>query len=97
MRFLLIVTACLATPAYSAGFIEQICLTKLGPSALCSCTQTVADATLSLADQRTAAKMIAQPDLYYDYAESTRRSQKAFIERYDVWGAAVAETCAVQD
>lgn len=97
MKYVVFFATVLATPALSAGFIENICVAKFGPSALCTCTQSVADAKLSVADQRTAAKMIAEPDLYYDYAESSRRSQKAFIERYDIWGAAVAETCSVQN
>ncbi len=97
MRSALVLMALVAaTPAPGAGFIENACLAKSGQSALCSCTQSVANRTLSVADQRTAAKMIAEPDLYYDYAESTRGSKKAFIERYGVWGDGVAELCSLE-
>lgn len=97
MRFLLVFGAMiLPAPSIAAGFIENACLVKSSQSALCSCTQSVANRTLSVADQRTAAKMIAEPDLYYEYEESTRGSKKAFIERYEVWGDKVAELCALE-
>ena len=85
-----------AGPVLAGGTIENACLARSGHSQLCACTQSVANVTLSAADQRTAAKMIAQPDLYYDYEESTRRSKKAFIERYEVWGDKVAELCSLE-
>ena len=96
MRLVMLVSVLVAGPVSAAGFIENICLAKSGQSALCACTQSVANRTLSVADQRTAAQMIAEPDLYYDYAESSRGSKKAFIERYDVWGDKVAELCSLE-
>ncbi len=96
MRWILALVVVSASPLHAAGFIENICMVKSGQSALCACTQSVANSTLSQADQRTAASMIAEPDLYYDYAESTRNSKQAFIDRYDIWGDKVAELCVLE-
>jgi hypothetical protein len=98
MRIGLIATMVfLAGPVLAAGDIEQACLARSGQKqAMCACSQSAANMTLSADDQRTAAKMIAQPDLYYDYAESSRDSRRAFIKRFDIWGDTVAQLCSLE-
>lgn len=97
LRWVLIGACLSAGPSPAAGLVERACLAaRADQPALCACTQATADMKLSAPDQKTAAAMIAEPDLYYDWAESKRASRAAFIERYDSWGKAVAELCALE-
>ncbi len=85
---------CISLPAYSAGITEKACLQSdrsPGPE-VCSCAQVVADQMLTASDQRDAAKIIAEPDIYLEFKYGTE-AKKTFLDRYRAWGDASAQFC----
>lgn len=98
MRFLLLSGSFvfLSLPAFSAGITENACLrSERSPGReICSCAQNVADQMLSTADQRNAAKIIAEPDIYLEYKYASGVDKQNFLERYRAWGETTAQYCA---
>ena len=79
-----------------AGPTQRACLTverSPGPK-VCACAQAVADVTLSSRDQKLAASIIREPDLFQKYRKDKSRRAQGFVERYRTWGARVEEACA---
>ncbi|MHA3915994.1 hypothetical protein [Halovulum sp. GXIMD14793] len=48
---------------------------------------------MSRSDQKTAAKIISNPDHFYRYYGSDNPRRKAFLERYRNWGSLAEENC----
>ncbi len=98
MRAFLLATAMISFPAIaSAGVIERACLTSdrsVADRALCTCIQQAADRTLSARDQRLAARFFRDPDRAQRVRMSNRRSDEAFWERYESFGAFAQVVCA---
>ncbi len=66
----------------AAGPTQTACLKSArspGPTG-CACAQALADQVLSPRDQRRAAEIIGDPDLYSIIAKRKSASAKAFIE-----------------
>ncbi|MFD2172638.1 hypothetical protein [Rhodobacter lacus] len=97
MKTLVIAAALtLAGSAAFAGPIDSACV-KAGRTAdrgLCGCIQQVADATLSRADQRRAAKFFTDPDMAQDVRMSDSRSDEDFWLRYKGFAEAAEAYCA---
>lgn len=82
--------------AASAGPISSACLAspRSGKSiALCRCIQQVADHTLSLRDQRTAAKFFNDPSQAQAMRRSNSAAGKKFWERYTLFGDKASRHC----
>ncbi len=77
------------------GPTERACLSspRSPGQQVCSCAQQVADQTLNAADQRQAARIISEPDLYLEFKYSSNGGDKAFLERYKRWGEYSAQVC----
>ena len=60
---------------------------------VCACAQALADRLLSPGDQRQAAKIIADPDLFQIIAKRKNVAAKAFIDRYKTWGELTQKNC----
>lgn len=87
--------ALLAGPA-AAGPISSACLASGRAQAtpqLCGCIQSVADQTLSRADQRAAAKFFRDPHQAQEVRQSTRPRDEAFWLRYRDFGATAEAYC----
>lgn len=61
--------------------------------ALCSCIQSVADQTLSNADQRQAARFFDDPDRAQEVRTSDRPSDDALWDRYRDFTSAATASC----
>ena len=70
-----------ATPTHAAGPIEQACLAANEAATLCSCTQGVADQTLSSEDQQLGVQLIANPSAFMTLASQGILTE-AFLERW---------------
>ncbi|WP_045389322.1 hypothetical protein [Falsirhodobacter sp. alg1] len=84
-------------PATSfAGPVEQACMRsdRGSPNArTCACIQGAADATLSNADQRRAARLFANPDDAQAIRVSKGAADNAFWARYKSFGATAVAYC----
>lgn len=81
----------------TAGPIERACLSSGRDGAnrsTCGCIQRVADQTLRGNDQRKAAKFFRDPDLAHEIWLSKSRSDDAFWERYQTFGATAEAYCS---
>ncbi len=84
-----------AEPA-AAGPISSACLASGRAQAtpqLCGCIQSVADQTLSRADQRAAAKFFRDPHQAQEVRQSSRPRDEAFWLRYRDFGATAEAYC----
>ncbi|MEM9427903.1 MAG: hypothetical protein AAGA32_00190 [Pseudomonadota bacterium] len=87
-----VVATCLAGCGRGPGIYESCIASDLSPSVeACTCSATLANAALSRRDQRHAAKIIAEPDLFLEYQRQA--SRQAFLDRYRAWGEAVDALC----
>ena len=80
-----------------AGPIETTCNRSDRPAAnpvLCSCIQSMANQTLSRADQRKAARFFRDPDLAQEVRMSPTADDNAFWGRYRAFGDAAGQRCA---
>ncbi|SHG90767.1 hypothetical protein [Marivita hallyeonensis] len=80
----------------SSGPISRACLTsdrKARNSRLCGCIQTVADRSLSGADQRKAARFFRDPQRAMDVKMSKTPSDDAFWERYTAFATRSETSC----
>lgn len=98
---LALVLAALTAPIVSApaiaGPIESACLRsnrKEASRQLCNCIQQVADMTLRGSDQRKAAKFFRDPDQAQKVKMSKSKSDDAFWDRYQSFGAQAEAYCA---
>lgn len=92
----LVFTAFGSGMASAASQIERACLKhgRAGATpALCGCIQSVANRTLSRADQRLAATFFKDPHKAQVIRQSDRSSHEAFWQRYKVFGATAGEVC----
>lgn len=100
MSKFLMVLSCVALAACGGGRVSgeigQACIAadrSAASPALCSCIQTVANQSLSGADQRRAATFFADPDL----AQSTRQADgsrnEAFWDRYTAFADRAQTSC----
>ena len=98
MRFLITSSlfVCVSFPVFSAGITENACLrSERSPGReICSCAQNLADQMLTRSDQRAAAEIIAEPDIYLEYKYTENQSKQTFLERYRTWGETTAQYCA---
>ncbi|WP_439122649.1 hypothetical protein [Marivita sp.] len=81
---------------FSTGPISRACLSsdrKARNSRLCGCIQTVANRSLSSADQRKASRFFGDPQRAHDTWMSQSASDDAFWERYKVFAARSANSC----
>ena len=80
----------------TAGVIERACLNSDRPAAnrsLCGCIQGVADATLTRAEQRRAAKFFSDPHMAQVVRQSDAASDEVFWQRYKAFGATASNYC----
>lgn len=85
-----------ATPAFSGNAIGKACLQggRDGASReLCTCLQRVADAVLSLAEQRRGAQLFVDPHKSQELRASTRGSDQAFWNKWERFGATAEANC----
>lgn len=98
MRKLLLTVLVVFVPAMAgAGAIERACLSSeraAGNRMLCNCIQQAADRTLTRRDQQVAARFFRDPDKAQEVRMSNRRSDEAFWERYQSFGAFAEVVCA---
>ena len=95
MRRTLIVLLLMSGAAW-AGPAERACnaVSRSPGPAVCACAQQMADVTLSARDQKVAASIIREPDLFQKYRNRKGRRAEAFIERYRLWGERVETHCS---
>ncbi len=80
-----------------AGPIENACNRSDRGAAnpvLCSCIQTIANQTLSRADQRKAARFFRDPDRAQEVRMSRSAADNAFWSRYRAFGDSAGHRCA---
>ncbi|WP_299784751.1 hypothetical protein [uncultured Marivita sp.] len=80
----------------STGPISRACLSsdrQARNSQLCGCIQTVANQSLSGADQRKASRFFKDPQRAHDVWMSQTPSDDAFWERYKVFAARSEQFC----
>jgi hypothetical protein len=80
-----------------AGPIHNACMASPrsgGSAEICGCIQQVADATLSGADQRRAARFFADPEEAQKVKLNDSNAAEAFWQRYADFGAAAEMVCA---
>ena len=80
-----------------AGAIEKACRASDRPAAtasLCRCIGSVADRTLTGADQRQAAAFFKDPDKAQEIKMSNSRRHSEFWDRYKAFGAAAEQYCS---
>jgi hypothetical protein len=86
MRTALILGASIAALATAAlaGPVDGACRRsgKGAPAPLCTCIQNVADMTLSMSDQKLAARLVLDPEKAEDIRLSKSARNKAFWSRY---------------
>ena len=81
----------------SASAIENACLRSDRPQAtraLCRCVGSVANQTLTRAEQRRAARFFRDPQLAQDVRMSRSASDNEFWARYRAFGAAAEQRCS---
>jgi hypothetical protein len=81
----------------SAGTIETACNRSDRPGAtrgLCGCVQRAADAHLTRADQRLAARFFRDPERAQQVRMSDSSRDRAFWERYRAFVATAEVACA---
>jgi hypothetical protein len=96
-RIIVIVAALLVPATLDAGAIERACKSsdrKNVSRALCSCIQEAADATLTLSEQRKAAKFFKDPQKAQDTRQSDNSSNETFWKRYKNFGLTAQTYCA---
>ena len=79
-----------------AGPIGKACLgsqRSVSPT-LCGCIQSVADRTLTGADQKQAARFFADPDKAEEIKGSDSRRNKTFWARYQSFAVTAGAVCA---
>lgn len=87
----------LAAEAVQASTIQTACMRSDRPQAtraLCSCIQSVADGTLTRADQRQAARFFRDPDRAQTVRMSSNERDRAFWQRYRAFATAAEQRCA---
>jgi hypothetical protein len=80
-----------------AGPIETACTRSdraNGNRNLCRCIQSVADQTLTRADQRQAARFFRDPQRAQDIRTSKSARDNEFWSRYRAFGSAAEQRCA---
>lgn len=80
----------------AAGPIERACMASergAGNRSLCGCIQQAADATLTGADQRRAAKFFKDPEAAHSTWVSQSASDDAFWDRYKSFGSTAEAYC----
>ncbi|MCJ8139850.1 hypothetical protein [Falsirhodobacter halotolerans] len=80
-----------------AGPIDSACLRSERSSAnarTCACIQAAADATLSRADQRKAARFFTDPDRAQEVRVSKGAADSAFWQRYRAFGRTAEAYCS---
>ncbi len=99
--FLASATVLLVSPLFPAaavaGPIETACLRSDRPQAtraMCRCIGSVAQRTLTRAEQRRAAAFFRDPQLAQDVRMSKSARDNEFWGRYREFGAAAERTCA---
>ena len=96
MMVTLIATLGAAAPA-GAGVIERACLKSQRAGAngtVCGCIQSVADQTLTRADQRQAARFFKNPDKAQEMRQSDRSGHEVFWKRYKAFGENAEAMCS---
>ena len=81
----------------SASALERACLRSDRPQAtraLCRCIGSVADQTLTRAEQRRAARFFRDPQLAQDVRMSRSARDNEFWTRYRAFGAAAERRCS---
>ena len=79
-----------------AGPIDSACIqsSRAANPMLCACIQSVADMTLTGADQRLAAKFFRDPGKAQDVRQSASTRHREFWARYMTFGQAAEQVCA---
>lgn len=93
---LLALASCGGGGAGVSGTVGAACIESDRNAAtpqLCSCIQSVADATLSNSDQRRVATFFADPELAQEIRASDTSAADAFWDRYLVFIDAAQATC----
>lgn len=83
----------------TAGPIETACLRSdraQATRALCRCIDSVAQRTLTRAEQRRAASFFRDPQLAQDVRMSKSDRDNAFWARYRAFGDAAEQRCAAR-
>lgn len=81
----------------SAGPIETACLRTdraQATRAMCRCVDSVAQRTLTRAEQRRAASFFRDPQRAQDVRMSSNARDNEFWTRYRAFGAAAERTCS---
>lgn len=94
---LAMLTAPLMPSIAAASPIETACLRSDRPQAtraLCRCIGSVAQQTLTRAEQRRAASFFRDPQLAQDVRMSRSERDNQFWARYRAFGAAAEQRCA---
>jgi hypothetical protein len=81
----------LAGVAYAGGVIENYCLSKGEPETECSCSQTVADETLSPADQQRFVTIADDPAAFF--AIAAEPGGEVFLGRVTAFADGVEQRC----
>lgn len=87
----------LAPSVAAAGPIESACLSsgrQAASRSLCNCIQSVANSTLSRADQRQAAAFFRDPHKSQEIRASKSSRDNEFWARYRSFGSAAEAYCA---
>jgi hypothetical protein len=80
----------------ASGPIGASCVASGRPGAtpaLCGCVERVADARLSRADQRLAARFFRDPELAQSVRASDTAADDAFWERYTAFASEAERVC----
>ncbi|TQM94789.1 hypothetical protein [Roseinatronobacter monicus] len=94
---LVILAAPLVPAPASAGPLETACLRSdraQATRAMCRCIDSVAQSTLTRAEQRRAATFFRNPQLAQDVRMSKSDRDNAFWTRYRAFGDAAERSCA---
>lgn len=86
----------ISATSVAAGPVGSACLSAgrgVSPP-LCACIQSVADMTLSGADQKMAARLFADPEKAEEIRVSDRARNKAFWARYQGFASTAGSVCA---
>ena len=81
---------------FSSGPISRACLSsdrRARNSQICGCIQTVANRSLSGADQRKAARFFSDPQRAQDIKMSQTASDDAFWDRYRAFASRSEKMC----
>jgi len=96
-RYVIAAAILVATAAIAqAGPIESACNKsdrRASTRALCGCIQDVADATLTGADQRLAAKFFGDPHMAQEIRQSHKAAHEAFWQKYKLFGQTAETFC----